>query len=78
MCCSSAKHAALKRKIKDWLVRNQNIVSEWGDMSIRQIQKEITKIISKHEPTLYYYGISYVKLMPILNDLILILPTLSE
>jgi len=32
----------------------------------------------KYEPTLYYYGISYVKLMPILNDLFLILPTLSE
>jgi len=32
----------------------------------------------KYEPTLYYYGISYVKLMPILNDLFLIWPTLSE
>ena len=32
ICCFSAKHAALMRKSKDWLVRNQNNVSEWGDM----------------------------------------------
>ena len=35
MCCFSAKHAALRRKSKDWLARNQNNVSEWGDISIR-------------------------------------------
>jgi hypothetical protein len=35
ICCFSSKHAALRRKIKDWLARNQNNVSEWGDMSIR-------------------------------------------
>jgi hypothetical protein len=35
ICCFSAKHAALRRKSKDWLVRNQNNVSEWSDMSIR-------------------------------------------
>jgi hypothetical protein len=34
MCCFSAKHVALRRKSKDWLARNQNNVSEWGDMSI--------------------------------------------
>jgi hypothetical protein len=34
ICCFSAKHAALRRKSKDWLARNQNNVSEWGDMSI--------------------------------------------
>ena len=31
-CCLSAKHAALRRKIKDWLARNQNNMSEWSDM----------------------------------------------
>jgi len=31
--CFSDKHAALRRKGKDWLVRNQDNVSEWGDMS---------------------------------------------
>ena len=34
ICCFSAKHAALKRKSKDWWARNQDIVSEWDDMSI--------------------------------------------
>ena len=33
ICCFSAKHAALRRKNKDWLARNQNNVSEWSDMS---------------------------------------------
>ena len=35
ICCFSAKHAALRRKSKDWLARNQNNVIEWSDMSIR-------------------------------------------
>jgi hypothetical protein len=33
ICCFSAKHAALRRKSKDWLAWNQDNVSEWGDMS---------------------------------------------
>ena len=33
ICCFSAKYAALPRKSKDWLGRNQDNVSEWGDMS---------------------------------------------
>ena len=37
MCCFSAKHAALRRKINDWLARNQDNVSEWGDMSIHEL-----------------------------------------
>ena len=31
--CFSAKHAALRRKSKDWLARNRDNVSEWGNMS---------------------------------------------
>jgi hypothetical protein len=34
ICCFSAKHAALGRKSKDLLARDQDNVSEWGDMSI--------------------------------------------
>jgi hypothetical protein len=34
ICCFSTKHVALRRKSKDGLARNQDIVSEWGDMSI--------------------------------------------
>jgi hypothetical protein len=33
ICFFSTKHAALRRKGKDWLARNQNNVSEWGNMS---------------------------------------------
>ena len=35
--CFSAKHATLRRKSKDWLARNQDNVSEWGDMSIHRL-----------------------------------------
>jgi hypothetical protein len=35
ICCFSAKQAALGRKSKDWLVRNQNNVTEWSDVSSR-------------------------------------------
>ena len=31
ICCFSAKHAVLRRKNKDWLDRNQDNVSVWGD-----------------------------------------------
>ena len=34
ICCFSSKHAALRRKSKDWLARNQDNVSDWSDMSI--------------------------------------------
>ena len=37
ICCFSAKHAALRRKSKDWLARNQYNVSEWSDMSTRTL-----------------------------------------
>ena len=32
--CFSAKHAALRRKSKDWLARIADNVSEWADMCI--------------------------------------------
>jgi hypothetical protein len=37
ICCFSAKHAALRRKSKDWLARNQNNVSERSNMSTRRL-----------------------------------------
>ena len=37
ICCFSAKDTALRRKSKDWLTQNQNNVSEWSDMSIREL-----------------------------------------
>ena len=35
VCCFSAKHTQLRSRSKDWLARNQDNVSEWGNMSIR-------------------------------------------
>jgi hypothetical protein len=37
ICCFSAEHAALRRKSKDWLARNQNNVSELSDMSTHEL-----------------------------------------
>ena len=31
ICCFSLKHAALRKKSKDWLARNQDNVSEWSN-----------------------------------------------
>ena len=35
ICFFSTKHAAIRRKSKDWFARNQNNVSEWSNMSTR-------------------------------------------
>jgi hypothetical protein len=35
MCCFSAEQTALRRKIKGWLVRNQDNAFEWSYMSNR-------------------------------------------
>jgi hypothetical protein len=48
ICCFSAKHAALRRKSKDWLARNQNNVSEWSDMSIRGLLFQLASTIKIH------------------------------
>ena len=48
ICCFSAKHAALRRKSKYWLARNQDNVSQWGDMtivSVRQYYENPTKCV---------------------------------
>ena len=42
ICCFSAKPAALRRKRKDWLARDQNNVSEWSDMSTRLLRRTVT------------------------------------
>jgi hypothetical protein len=36
ICCFSAKHAALRKKSKNWLARNQINVSAWSNMSNRR------------------------------------------
>ena len=47
ICCFSAKHAALRRKSKDWLPRNQDNVSEWSDMYIRGLLFPLANTIQK-------------------------------
>ena len=37
ICCFSVKHAALRRKSKDWLAQNQDNVSKWSDMCIHRL-----------------------------------------
>jgi len=37
ICFFSTKHTALRRKSKDWLTRNQDNVSIWGDMSLHRL-----------------------------------------
>jgi hypothetical protein len=37
ICCISVKYTALRRKRKDLLVRNQDNVSEWRDMSFHGV-----------------------------------------
>ena len=37
ICYFSAKHTTLRQKGKDWLARNQDNMSEWGDMSTRRL-----------------------------------------
>ena len=35
-CCFSAKHAALRRKSKDWLTLTHDNMSDWDETSIRE------------------------------------------
>ena len=48
ICCFSAKHAAIRRKNKDWLARNQNNMSEWSNMSIRRLLFQWASTIKIH------------------------------
>ena len=43
--CFFAKHASLRIKNIDWLARNQDNVSEWGDMSIGRLSFQWTSTI---------------------------------
>ena len=47
ICCFSAKSAALTRKSKDWFVRYQDNVTEWGDMSIHELLLRWASTIEK-------------------------------
>ena len=34
ICCFFTKHVVLRRKSKNWLAKNQDNFSEWGDMCL--------------------------------------------
>ena len=55
ICCFSAKHAALRRKSKDWLALNQDNVFEWGNMSICWLLFQWASTIKIQLSMLVYY-----------------------
>ena len=46
ICCFYAMHAALRRKSKDWLARNQNNVLDWSDMSTHELLFQLASTIT--------------------------------
>jgi hypothetical protein len=55
ICFFSAKHAALRRKSKDWLAQNQNNVSEWSDMSTGRMLFQWASAIKIQRSVLVWY-----------------------
>jgi hypothetical protein len=54
ICCFSAKNAALRRKSKDWLARNQNNVSEWRDISTQWL---LLAHLAKGNVSFYHHSV---------------------
>ena len=52
ICCFSAQNAALMRKSKDWLARNQNNVSEWSDISTQRL---LLAHLAKGKVSIYHH-----------------------
>jgi hypothetical protein len=48
----NAKHAELRRKSKNWLARDQDNVSEWGDMYIRGLLFQLANTLKKKKKQL--------------------------
>jgi hypothetical protein len=55
ICCFFANHAVFKRKSKDWLARNQDNVSEWGNMSIQWLLFQWASTIKIQLSVLVWY-----------------------
>ena len=60
ICWFSAKRTELRRKSKDWLARNQNNVSEWGNMSIRELLLQWASTIKIQLRVLVYYRVDLI------------------
>ena len=56
----SAKHAALRRKSKYWLARNQINVSKWSDMSTRRLLFQRASTINIKFSVLISGSVKYV------------------
>ena len=55
ICCFSAKHAALRRKSKDWLARNKDNVPEWNNISTRRLLIQCANTIKIQLSVLVWY-----------------------
>jgi len=54
ICCFSTKHAELRSKSNDWFTRNQNVVTEWCDMSTCRLLFQWASTIKKQIDVLVY------------------------
>jgi hypothetical protein len=68
ICCFSAKYAALRRKSKYWLARNQNDVSEWSDISTRGLLFQWLSIIKIQLSVLVWYKADLIIISLIINS----------
>ena len=60
ICCFPSKHAALRRKSKDRLARNQDNVSEWGDMYIHRLLPQWASTIKIQLSMLVLYKVDLI------------------
>ena len=67
ICCFSAKHAALRRKSKDWFARNQNNAFEWSDMSTRGLLLQWASTIKIQLGVLVYNKADLIIISLIIN-----------
>ena len=74
ICCFSAKNAALRRKSKDWLARNQNNVSEWSDISTQWLllaHPAKGKVSFYHHLVAVVRCLSFVVYRPLTNHILI-------
>ena len=69
ICCFSAKHATLRRKSKDWLARNQDNVSEWGEMSTRGLLFRWASTKKIQQNVLVYYKADLIIIISLKTNL---------
>jgi hypothetical protein len=58
--CFSTKLIALRRKIKDWLARYHDSVSEWRDMSTRRLLFQWTSTVNIQLGMLVWYKVDLI------------------